>query len=160
MFVIWSTRVHSGKRPGGVSKPGCCTSTSREDYEAIESGQQGFVSVSNLACVLETSQDIGEGLPEEQAAIRKASYLLFNLVNLHPFLDGNKRTAFEVAKTFLNLNGWMSNTLKGRHSPRSSCLLGRNGRPVYRGLGSKESKQTEERDIAWPSRYKPGVRRR
>jgi len=27
-------------------------------------------------------------------------------VNLHPFLDGNKRTAFEVTKGFLNLNGW------------------------------------------------------
>jgi len=33
-------------------------------------------------------------------------YLLFNLVNLHPFLDGNKRTAFEVTKNFLRLNGW------------------------------------------------------
>lgn len=62
--------------------------------------------MSNLAYVLETSQDIGEGLPEDQAVVRKASYLLFNLVNLHPFLDGNKRTAFEVTKTFLNLNGW------------------------------------------------------
>jgi death-on-curing protein len=69
-------------------------------------GQLGFVSVSNLAYVLETSQDIGEGLREEQAVVRKAGYLLFNLVNLHPFLDGNKRTAFEVAKTFLDLNGW------------------------------------------------------
>ncbi len=37
---------------------------------------------------------------------RKSGYLLFNLVDLHPFLDGNKRTAFEVAKTFLRLNGW------------------------------------------------------
>ena len=64
------------------------------------------MSVSNLAYVLETLQDIGEGLPEEQAIIRKAGYLLFNLVNLHPFLDGNKRTAFEVTRTFLNLNGW------------------------------------------------------
>ncbi|MDG6969484.1 MAG: type II toxin-antitoxin system death-on-curing family toxin [Nitrososphaerota archaeon] len=69
-------------------------------------GEQGFVSASNLAYVLETSQDIGEGLPEEQAIARKGGYLLFNLVNLHPFLDGNKRTAFEVTKTFLNLNGW------------------------------------------------------
>ena len=69
-------------------------------------GQLGFVSGSNLAYVLETSQDIGEGLQEERAVVRKAGYLLFNLVNLHPFLDGNKRTAFEVVKAFLNLNGW------------------------------------------------------
>ncbi len=69
-------------------------------------GELGFVSVSNLAYVLETSRDIGEALSEEQAIVRKAAYLLFNLVNLHPFLDGNKRTAFEVVKAFLNLNGW------------------------------------------------------
>ena len=41
-------------------------------------GQQGFVSISNLAYVLETSQDIGEGLPEEQAVVCKAGYLLYN----------------------------------------------------------------------------------
>jgi death-on-curing protein len=45
-------------------------------------------------------------LPEEEAAIRKATYLLYNIVNMHPFLDGNKRTAFEVAKNFLRLDGW------------------------------------------------------
>jgi death on curing protein len=67
-------------------------------------GQLGFVRVSNLAYVLETSQDVGEGLCEEQAVASKAGYLLFKLVDLHPFLDGNKRTAFEVAKTFLDLN--------------------------------------------------------
>ena len=64
------------------------------------------MSVSNLAYVLETSQDIGEGLRERQAVVRKAGYMLFNLVTLHPFLDGNKRTAFEVVKSFLGLNGW------------------------------------------------------
>ena len=65
-----------------------------------------MVSPSNLAYLLETAKDIGEHMTEEKAIIRKASYLLFNLVNLHPFLDGNKRTAFEVAKNFLKLNGW------------------------------------------------------
>ena len=69
-------------------------------------GHLGFVSISNLAYILETSQDIGEDLPEEQAVIRKAGYMLFNLIGLHPFLDGNKRTAFEVVKNFLGLNGW------------------------------------------------------
>ena len=72
----------------------------------IAGGEQGFVSQSNLAYVLETVKDIGGDLPEEGAVIRKSGYLLFNLINLHPFLDGNKRTAFEVTKTFLKLNGW------------------------------------------------------
>ena len=65
-----------------------------------------MLSPSNLAYILETAIDIGERMPEENGIVRKSSYLLFNLVNLHPFLDGNKRTAFEVAKNFLMLNGW------------------------------------------------------
>ena len=56
--------------------------------------------------MLETTKDIGESLPDEQAIIRKAGYLLFNLVSLHPFLDGNKRTSFEVTENFLELDGW------------------------------------------------------
>ena len=34
-----------------------------------------------------------------------ASYA-FGLVKNHPFLDGNKRTAFIVAAIFLEMNGW------------------------------------------------------
>jgi len=64
------------------------------------------VSLSNLGYILETAKDTGGNLSEADAILRKSGYLLFNLVNLHPFLDGNKRTAFEVAKDFLNLNGW------------------------------------------------------
>ena len=65
-----------------------------------------MLSPSNLEYILETAKDIGERMPEEKGILRKASYLLFNLVNLHPFLDGNKRTAFEIARNFLLLNGW------------------------------------------------------
>ena len=78
-------------------------------HEAIirqSGGEQGFVSLSNLAYVLETAKDIGEGMLEDKAVVRKAGYLLFNLINLHPFLDGNKRTAYEVTKSFLEQNGW------------------------------------------------------
>jgi death on curing protein len=69
-------------------------------------GEQGFVSPTNLAYVLDGAKDIGEDLPEDKAVVRKSGYLLFNLVDLHPFLDGNKRTTFEVSKNFLRLNGW------------------------------------------------------
>ena len=31
--------------------------------------------------------------------------LLYEIVTTHPFVDGNKRTAFEAAKTFLRENG-------------------------------------------------------
>jgi death-on-curing protein len=36
---------------------------------------------------------------------RKAAILLMDLARRHPFVDGNKRTAFEAALTLLELNG-------------------------------------------------------
>jgi death-on-curing protein len=36
-----------------------------------------------------------------------AAAYAFGLARNHPFLDGNKRTAFVVMELFLNLNGWV-----------------------------------------------------
>ncbi|MBI4043313.1 MAG: type II toxin-antitoxin system death-on-curing family toxin [Candidatus Diapherotrites archaeon] len=36
---------------------------------------------------------------------RKAATLLMEIARRHPFMDGNKRTAFECMLTFLELNG-------------------------------------------------------
>jgi death-on-curing protein len=36
-----------------------------------------------------------------------AAAYAFGLARNHPFLDGNKRTAFVVMELFLNLNGWI-----------------------------------------------------
>lgn len=36
---------------------------------------------------------------------RKAATLLLEIVRRHPFVDGNKRTAFDAMMTFLELNG-------------------------------------------------------
>jgi death-on-curing protein len=40
------------------------------------------------------------------AAAPAAAYA-FGIARNHPFLDGNKRTAFVVMELFLNLNGWV-----------------------------------------------------
>ena len=40
-----------------------------------------------------------------EAASLAAAYA-FGIARNHPFLDGNKRTAFVVMELFLNLNGW------------------------------------------------------
>ncbi len=42
--------------------------------------------------------------PSPDAAALAASYA-FGIARNHPFIDGNKRTAFVVARTFLLLNG-------------------------------------------------------
>lgn len=36
---------------------------------------------------------------------KKAATLLMEIVRRHPFIDGNKRTAFDAMMTFLELNG-------------------------------------------------------
>jgi len=38
--------------------------------------------------------------------IKKVAVLLFGIANNHPFIDGNKRTAFVVALTVLAANGY------------------------------------------------------
>lgn len=38
--------------------------------------------------------------------VRKAAHLLFGIIRNHPFLDGNKRTGYEIADTFLIMNGY------------------------------------------------------
>ncbi len=65
-----------------------------------------MVNRSGLMYIVETIRDIGDHLSEEESIKKKAGYLLYNMVAMHPFLDGNKRTAFEVTKNFLRLNGW------------------------------------------------------
>ncbi len=69
-------------------------------------GQTGMISPSNLKYVLESLEDVGKGFSSAAAAKRKAAYLLDNIIRLHPFLDGNKRTAFAITKVFLDINGW------------------------------------------------------
>jgi death-on-curing protein len=67
-------------------------------------GTAGILSPSNLRYVLDAIEDIGKG-SEVDKLVSKTSYILHNIVTLHPFVDGNKRTAFETAKAFLQLNG-------------------------------------------------------
>lgn len=69
-------------------------------------GEHGYVSRSNLAYLLDAVKDIGERLPRSQALVKKAAFLLFNVVTIHPFLNGNKRTAFSLAESFLEANGF------------------------------------------------------
>lgn len=42
---------------------------------------------------------------EGASLIRQAATLLWGLISNHPFLDGNKRTAYVVTQAFLRANG-------------------------------------------------------
>lgn len=64
-----------------------------------------------------------------------AAAYAFGLARNHPFVDGNKRTAYVVYRTFLVLNGWdMTGSLVERY-------------PVFLGLAAGEI--GEEELAAW-----------
>ncbi len=69
-------------------------------------GESGYLSKSNLEYLLETVRDVGERLDRKRAIIKKAAFLLYNIVVLHPFVNGNKRTAYELVRLFLQANGY------------------------------------------------------
>ena len=67
-------------------------------------GDHGYISMSNLEYLLETVKDVGERLERKQAIIKKASFLLYNIIVIHPFLNGNKRMGYELVRLFLHSN--------------------------------------------------------
>ena len=69
-------------------------------------GERGYLNKSNLEYLLDTVRDVGERLPRRQAIIKKAGFLLYNVIIVHPFLNGNKRTAFGLMEVFLESNGY------------------------------------------------------
>lgn len=71
---------------------------------ASTGGEHGYLSRSNLEYLLDTVKDVGERLRRKQALAKKAAFLLYNIIMLHPFVNGNKRTAYELVKLFLRLN--------------------------------------------------------
>lgn len=56
--------------------------------------------------MLERVKDVGEGLDREYAVVTKSAFLVHSLIVHHPFVNGNKRTAFAVVESFLELNGY------------------------------------------------------
>ena len=71
----------------------------------VTGGERGDLSRSNLEYVLDAVKEMGEELDVRNALKQKAAFLLYNLISQHPFVNGNKRTAFELVKLFLRLNG-------------------------------------------------------
>jgi prophage maintenance system killer protein len=51
--------------------------------------------------LLDTVKDVGKRFRRKQALAKKAAFLLYNIIALHPLVNGNKRTAYELVKLFL-----------------------------------------------------------
>ena len=72
---------------------------------AEHGGAEGIRDENGLASVLARPQNVVAYGGEQDAASLAASYA-FGVCRNHPFVDGNKRTAFVVMELFLELNGW------------------------------------------------------
>lgn len=69
----------------------------------------GYLSKGSFLYILDTVRDLYNEESFLDALAAKAAYLLFNITTSHPFIDGNKRTAFGAADIFLRLNGYRIN---------------------------------------------------
>lgn len=72
----------------------------------LTGGERGDLAKANLEFALERVKHVGEQLDRDKAMVKKSAFLLHSLVVQHPFINGNKRTAFEVVDAFLELNGY------------------------------------------------------
>ncbi|SRR5579862_4051187 len=72
---------------------------------AEHGGISGVRDAGLLSSAMARPQNLAAYGNRPDAADLAAAYA-FGLARNHPFLDGNKRTAFVVMELFLNLNGW------------------------------------------------------
>jgi death-on-curing family protein len=63
------------------------------------------LSRGSLLYIIEAVQDLYNEYDASDALTAKAAHNLFNIATAHPFIDGNKRTAFGTADIILRLNG-------------------------------------------------------
>ncbi|MFA5412493.1 MAG: type II toxin-antitoxin system death-on-curing family toxin [Candidatus Micrarchaeia archaeon] len=69
------------------------------------SKEKGEMNLGNLEATLERVK--GYTGEDNEALFWKASILLERLILSHPFIDGNKRTAYETTQVFLQANGYV-----------------------------------------------------
>ena len=69
-------------------------------------GSHGVRDLGLLESAAERPFGTFEGQDLYPDLFTKAAALMHSLVNNHPFIDGNKRTAFAAAVLFLELNGY------------------------------------------------------
>lgn len=89
--------------------------------EIIESfsKEKGNMSPGNLEATLQRVE--GYKGDDKDALFWKASILLERIILGHPFIDGNKRTAYEATRVFLEVNG---HALKASEDEAIDLLVG------------------------------------
>jgi death-on-curing protein len=86
-----------------------------DEQLAEHGGASGIRDASLFESALARPQNL-ESYAQPDAAALAASYG-YGIARNHPFIDGNKRTAFVAMELFLNLNGFELN------APDEACVL-------------------------------------
>ncbi|MEA2074985.1 MAG: type II toxin-antitoxin system death-on-curing family toxin [Euryarchaeota archaeon] len=76
-------------------------------HDAIlsESGGDSGIYEGLIDLCVESPQREVYGYEPHKTLLEKAAALMYNVNTLHPFIDGNKRTAYVATNIFLELNG-------------------------------------------------------
>jgi len=76
-------------------------------HDAIlsESGGDHGIYEGLIDLCVESPQREVYGYEPHKTLLEKAAALMYNINTLHPFVDGNKRTAYVATNIFLELNG-------------------------------------------------------
>jgi len=78
----------------------------------VTGGERGILFPGNLDLCIEAPQRYEYGFEPYVNIFQKAASLIFEIIKLHPFVDGNKRTAYTATDIFLDLNGYKMESLK------------------------------------------------
>ncbi|MEK6909713.1 MAG: type II toxin-antitoxin system death-on-curing family toxin [Candidatus Aenigmatarchaeota archaeon] len=68
-----------------------------DDIIKTTGGHEGIINYGNV-------DFISSQMRATKGSIKKAAILFYSILTSHPFLDGQKRTAFRSMETFLNVN--------------------------------------------------------
>jgi death-on-curing protein len=66
----------------------------------------GYLSKGTLLYILDTVHDLHNEKKLVYSLVAKAAFILLQIISSHPFIDGNKRTAYGGTDVFLRLNGY------------------------------------------------------
>jgi death-on-curing protein len=95
-------------------------------------GEPGVLNVGALESALAQPRMPFGGQDLYPTMVERAAALGFSLIQNHPFVDGNKRTAHAAMETFLVLNGYqIEATVAEQEDMILQVAAGKSGREVF-----------------------------
>jgi death on curing protein len=95
-------------------------------------GEPGLLNLGALESALAQPRMTFDGQDLYPTMVEKAAALGFSLIQNHPFVDGNKRTAHAAMETFLVLNGYQIHaTVEEQEDAILKVAAGKSGREAF-----------------------------